>query len=70
MNPVGAEKRQGYRLPRFGRGSYVRVLKMARKPTRDEYRRMVIVTSIGLFILGGLGYAIYILMSFIPQGPR
>ena len=35
-------------------GSYARILKMARKPSKQEFRQTVIVCGIGMFILGAI----------------
>lgn len=60
------EKLEG-RLANIGRGKYGRVIRMARKPTPEEYRKAATVSAIGLAVLGALGFVIYYLMSFIPQ---
>jgi protein transport protein SEC61 subunit gamma-like protein len=61
------EKLEG-RLANLGRGKYGRVLRMARKPTPEEFRKSAIVAAAGIGILGTLGFIIYYVMSFIPQG--
>ena len=33
-------------------GSYARILKMARKPSKEEFRQTVFVCGIGMFVLG------------------
>lgn len=60
------EKLEG-RLSNLGRGKYGRVLRMARKPTPEEFRKNAVVSAVGIAILGTLGFAIFYLMSFIPQ---
>jgi len=50
------------RFKRMGNGRYMRVLKMARKPTPDEYSKTVEITGIGLIIVGLVGYLIYLIM--------
>jgi len=42
-----------------GKGRYGRVIKMARKPTGDEYIRTTQITSIRLIMRGVLGFLIY-----------
>jgi len=37
-------------------GSYARILKMARKPTKAQFRQTMIVCGIGMFILGLFGF--------------
>lgn len=54
------------RTRRFGKGKYGRVLKMARKPSNDEFIRVIEVTGLGLILIGGLGFLIYLLWISIP----
>jgi protein transport protein SEC61 subunit gamma and related proteins len=51
---------------RLGKGKYGRVLKMARKPTGDEFIRVIEVTGLGLILIGGLGFLIYWLWTYLP----
>ena len=44
-------------------GSYARILKMARKPSKQEFRQTVIVCGIGMFILGAIGFVMLWLMD-------
>ncbi|HOE52090.1 MAG TPA: protein translocase SEC61 complex subunit gamma [Methanomassiliicoccales archaeon] len=60
------QKRIEERVRLLGKGKYGRVLKMARKPTKDEYSKTVMITGLGLFLIGGLGFAIYILVTRLP----
>lgn len=51
--------------------SYVRVLKLARKPSDDkasfdEFKQIALVTSVGALLIGALGYVIFFVMSFMP----
>ena len=43
-------------------GSYARILKMAKKPSKQEFRQTVIVCGIGMFVLGAIGFVILALM--------
>lgn len=47
----------------FGKGKYSRILKMARKPTREEYEKVLGITAAGIIIIGGLGFLIYYILS-------
>jgi len=47
-----------------GKGRYGRVIKMARKPTGDEYIKTTQIVSIGLLLLGGLGFLIYWIFEY------
>ena len=60
------EKLEG-RLANLGRGKYGRVLRMARKPTPEEFRKAATVSAIGIGVLGAMGFLIFFLMNFIPQ---
>jgi protein transport protein SEC61 subunit gamma-like protein len=44
---------------RFRSNKYSRVLKMAVKPTPDEFIKTLQVTFIGMLLIGALGFAIY-----------
>ena len=55
------QKDVGERVGRIGKGKYGRVIKMARKPTRDEYVKTITITGIGLLLIGGLGFLIYLI---------
>ena len=37
-------------------GSYAGILKMARKPSKQEFRQTVIVCGIGMLVLGLIGF--------------
>ncbi len=54
---------------RIGRGKYARILKMARKPTREEFSKTSIITGIGIIIIGGIGFIIYLIMNIFFQVP-
>lgn len=62
-----AQERLEGRLANIGRGKYGRVLRMARKPTPEEYRKAATVSAVGIAVLGAIGFLIFYLMSFIPQ---
>ncbi|MGC8618964.1 MAG: protein translocase SEC61 complex subunit gamma [Thermoplasmata archaeon] len=57
------------RISQIGKGKYSRVLKMARKPTREEYIRVVEITAFGIALIGVIGFIIYLLMSIVFQVP-
>lgn len=61
-----AQRRVEERSRRLGKGKYGRVLRMARKPTADEYSKVIIVTGIGLIAIGALGFFIYLMMTQFP----
>ena len=52
----------------FGKGSWARIIKMARKPSSLEFRQTCIVCGIGMFILGFIGFVILVLMdNWLPS---
>jgi protein transport protein SEC61 subunit gamma-like protein len=55
------------RLRNAGHGKYGRILRMARKPTVEDYVRVLEVTWIGAVIIGSTGFVIYIF--FTQAGP-
>ncbi len=55
------------RVKNIGHGKYGRVLKMARKPTSDEYSKTSKITGLGILLLGGLGFTIWWLWTKIPK---
>ncbi|MFW6449003.1 MAG: protein translocase SEC61 complex subunit gamma [Halobacteriota archaeon] len=46
--------------------SYVRVLKMAATPTREEFSQVAKVAGLGILLIGSIGFAIFVAMSFLP----
>jgi protein transport protein SEC61 subunit gamma-like protein len=48
------------RQKRIGKGKYGRVLKMARKPTNEEYSKTSKITGAGILLIGGLGFLIFL----------
>jgi len=60
------QRRIEERTKRLGKGRYGRVLKMARKPTREEYSRIVMITGVGLLLIGAVGFVIYWIMKYGP----
>jgi protein transport protein SEC61 subunit gamma and related proteins len=55
------------RLHTLGHGKYGRILRMARRPTSEEYVKVLEVTWLGAVLIGLVGFAFYI--SFTQAGP-
>ena len=53
------------RQQRIGKGKYGRVLKMARKPTSEEYEKTSKITGLGILAVGALGFTIYIIVDVV-----
>ncbi len=49
------------RNERLGKGKYGRVLKMARNPTDEEYAKTSKITGLGILLVGGLGFVIWLI---------
>lgn len=58
-----AQRRIEARAKQLGKGKYGRVLKMAHKPTSQEYSRIVMITGLGIIIIGAVGFTIYYIMG-------
>lgn len=48
---------------RIGKGKYGRVLKMARKPTNEEFVKSSQITGVGILLIGGLGFLIFLIVQ-------
>ena len=60
-----AQERLEGRLSNLGKGKYGRVLRMARKPTPEEFRKAAVISAIGIGVLGAIGFLVYYLMSLV-----
>ena len=58
------QRRIEEKTKRVGKGKYGRVLKMARKPSGEEYIRISQIVAIGLILIGGLGFLIYWIFEY------
>jgi protein transport protein SEC61 subunit gamma-like protein len=45
---------------------YIRVLKLTRKPTREEFSVIAKVAGAGILLVGFIGFIIYILITVVP----
>lgn len=48
--------------------SYIRVLKLASTPSREEFSQVSLVAGAGVILVGLLGFIIYVIMQFLPGG--
>ncbi|MBN2603032.1 MAG: protein translocase SEC61 complex subunit gamma [Candidatus Thermoplasmatota archaeon] len=51
------------RQKRIGKGKYGRVLKMTRKPTDEEFSKTSKITGLGILLIGGVGFVIYLAIT-------
>ncbi len=49
---------------------YVNVLKMARKPDMEEFLTTSKISMAVMFIVGFIGFVIYVIMEILPQMVR
>ena len=45
---------------------YLRILKLARTPTREEFTKISLIAAIGVVIIGIIGFIIYELFLALP----
>lgn len=45
---------------------YVRVLKLTRKPSREEFTVIAKVAGAGILLIGFIGFIIYLLITVMP----
>lgn len=57
----------GIEAPSMDLGEYMRVLKLARKPTREEFMMIGKISITGIFLIGMIGFIIYALLTEIPK---
>jgi protein transport protein SEC61 subunit gamma-like protein len=46
---------------------YLRVLKLARTPTREEFSKIAIVAAAGVLLIGLVGFFIYEMFIIVPR---
>lgn len=47
--------------------SYLRVLKLTKKPSREEFLTIAKVAGLGILAIGFLGFIIYVLLVELPK---
>ncbi|HEY3361221.1 MAG TPA: protein translocase SEC61 complex subunit gamma [Methanosarcina sp.] len=47
--------------------SYLRVLKLTKKPSREEFLTIAKVAGIGILAVGAIGFIVYVLLTMLPQ---
>ena len=57
----------GVSMPSTNVNEYIRVLKLARKPSREEFTMIAKVSMAGIGIIGTLGFVIYALLTELPK---
>ncbi len=49
----------------LGSGRFARVLRMARKPEPEEFRQSATIVLVGIGVIGGLGFLVFLLMQWL-----
>jgi protein transport protein SEC61 subunit gamma-like protein len=44
---------------------YIRVLKLARRPTKEEFWKISAVAAVGIVLIGVLGFLIYLIFKYL-----
>lgn len=47
--------------------AHLRVLKLTKKPSREEFLIIAKVAGIGILAIGAIGFIIYVLLTMLPQ---
>jgi len=50
----------------FNLSEYTRVLKLTRKPSREEFTIIAKVAGAGILLIGFIGFIIYLLITVMP----
>ena len=53
-------------VPSFKLREYFRVLRLARKPTREEFNTIAKVSLAGMAIIGSIGFLLYAILTELP----
>jgi protein transport protein SEC61 subunit gamma-like protein len=57
----------GISAPSMDLNEYIRVLKLARKPDREEFTMIAKVSIAGIALIGMMGFLIYVLLTQLPR---
>jgi protein transport protein SEC61 subunit gamma-like protein len=57
----------GVSMPSTNVDEYLRVLRLARKPSREEFNMIAKVSMAGIGIIGTIGFVIYALLTELPK---
>ncbi len=66
---VEVQDRIEKRFGGIGKGKYARIIRMARRPTSDEYLKVLLITGFGIVLLGFVGFVIYLIMGVYVKVP-
>jgi len=47
--------------------AYLRILKLTKKPSRQEFLMIAKVAGVGIILIGFVGFIIYVLLTEVPK---
>lgn len=47
---------------------YIRILKLAKRPKREEFFKISKIAGAAMGLIGTIGFTIYLLMTVVPKG--
>jgi protein transport protein SEC61 subunit gamma and related proteins len=62
-----SDRVKGFKIEEELFNKYLRILKLARTPTRDEFQKIAIVAAAGVMIIGLVGFMIYEFVLVLPH---
>ncbi len=62
---MAEDKEMALNIP-FSLSEYTRVLKLTRKPSREEFTIIAKVAGAGILLIGFIGFIIYLLITVMP----
>lgn len=60
-----AQERVERKWTGLGSGRFARVLRMARKPEPEEFRQSSTIVLVGIGLIGGIGFMVFLLMDWL-----
>ncbi len=57
----------GVTMPSTNVDEYMRVLRLARKPSREEFNMIAKISMAGIGLIGTLGFVVYALLTELPK---
>ncbi|MCU0637435.1 MAG: protein translocase SEC61 complex subunit gamma [Methanothrix sp.] len=57
----------GVSMPSTNIQEYMRVLRLARKPSREEFKMIAKISMAGIGLIGTMGFLIYALLTELPK---
>ncbi|HWQ19094.1 MAG TPA: protein translocase SEC61 complex subunit gamma [Methanotrichaceae archaeon] len=57
----------GIETPSMDVKEYIRVLRLARKPSREEFTMIAKVSMAGIALIGMIGFVLYALLTELPK---